>query len=111
MAYTPRSEEGEARRLASIPKGRQHWRFSQNPTRGAIHKWLNKWYGKATECVNSECDKTSTHYEWAKIKGKKYTKEIKSYMPLCRKCHTKYDMTSKRKSAIINGIKKRYNLN
>lgn len=107
--YTPRNTEGEARRLASLPKGKDHWNFSKNPSRGAIHKWLNKWYGRANGCVMSTCDKTSKHYEWAKIKGKRYAKVITHYMMLCRKCHTKYDMTPKRKASIARGLVKRWN--
>lgn len=102
-----RSEEGEKSRLASIPKGKKHWRFSNNPTKGAIHKWLNKWYGRANKCTSPNCDGTSEHYEWAKIKGKSYAKIISHYQMMCRKCHTKYDMTKKRKRSILNGIKKR----
>jgi len=110
MNYTPRSKEGEKKRLASLPKGKDHWNFSKNPSRGAIHKWLNKWFGKANKCVCKNCDGTSKHFEWAKIKGKKYVKKISNYQMMCRKCHTKYDMTKKRKESIRKGIKKRYNI-
>lgn len=107
--YKKRSEEGEIRRVASLPRGKNHWKYDHYNVR-AIHRWINRYHGKANRCVMPGCDGKSDWFEWALVKGKKYLRKIENFMPLCRKCHTKYDMTRKRKSAIVNGIKKRYKI-
>jgi hypothetical protein len=94
-----RSKEGEARRIASMPKGKNHWNYQKyNVT--AIHKWLNHYYGKANRCENKECKNKSNYFEWSLIKGRKYLRKRKNFKMLCRSCHTKYDMTRKRKKKI-----------
>ena len=102
-----RSIDGEKRRLLSIPKGKNHWRYQKHNI-GAIHKWLNRYYGKANKCEKEDCLKKSSYFEWSLKKGKKYLRKKNNFWMLCRKCHTKYDMTRKRRNNIINGIKKRY---
>lgn len=106
--YAKTNPQGEKNRIASLPKGSDHWNFSKDPSRPAIHKWINRFYGKANGCENADCDGSSKYYEWALIKGKKYAKIRSHFKMLCRKCHTKYDMTKERKANIVAGIKKRY---
>lgn len=58
-----------------------------------IHAWIRKNYGKAPNCTSPNCTKISTTFQWALIKGKEYECKIENFMPLCRSCHAKYDMT------------------
>lgn len=104
MVYVKRSAEGEARRIASLPRGNDHWRFGENPSVKAIHRWINKYYGKADHCENSDCEGKSNWFEWALLKGCTYARDIKVFKQLCRSCHTKYDMTEERKGNIVKGI-------
>lgn len=104
--FYPRSVEGEKRRAAAMPKGESHWNYSENPSKNAIHKWINKYFGKAYKCENEKCTGESKHYEWALLKGRKYAKVRSHFKMLCRKCHTKYDMTKKRKKSIAKGLVK-----
>jgi hypothetical protein len=99
MGNYQRSLEGEARRLASIPKGKEHWHYSDNPTVAAIHRWLNNWYGRAYKCESAkhDYDKPVKKFDYALIHGKPYAKERKNFKMLCRSCHLKYDFTDERR--------------
>jgi hypothetical protein len=56
-----------------------------------IHNWLRREYGVATRCDNGDCVGASTKYNWAKLKGVSYDKDIDCYVQLCASCHIKYD--------------------
>jgi len=106
MSYTPRSPEGEKRRLASLPSGDKHWRFDENPNVRAIHKWINRIYGRANRCENVKCEGKAKKYDWALIRGKEYKRSRRHFKQLCRSCHVKYDMTEARRKKIgENSIK------
>lgn len=60
---------------------------------GAIHKWLYKHYGKATQCDNPFCTKKSKTYQWAKRKEFKYEHKRENFIQLCASCHRRYDDT------------------
>lgn len=96
--YFPRSKDGEARRLASIPKGKDHWNFDSNPSRSAIHKWLKRYFGPANRCENVTCSGRGKKYDWALIKGKDYKRLRSCFMMLCRSCHVQYDRNWEKKS-------------
>lgn len=57
----------------------------------SIHTWLNRNFGKASQCENKLCTKRSKTMEWAKLKGKKYTHCRENFVQLCKSCHTLYD--------------------
>lgn len=56
-----------------------------------IHWWINRHYGKANKCENSNCKKISKYFEWANINNHIYTRERKHYIMLCRQCHSLMD--------------------
>ena len=66
-----------------------------------VHRWLNKTYGTPTYCENLKCVyprqgakkwlEKPYKFEWALLKGKKYSRDRKDYMWLCTACHRKYD--------------------
>jgi hypothetical protein len=104
--YYPRSKEGEKRRLASLPKGENHWNFDKDPSVRAIHRWINRHYGKANHCENITCEGKSKWFEWALIKGKDYARLRSCFKQLCRSCHVKYDMNNERREKISeNSVK------
>lgn len=58
-----------------------------------VHYWLRKNYGKADCCENLLCKGESKKFEWALRLGLKYRKSRKSFIKLCKQCHTLMDMT------------------
>lgn len=63
-----------------------------------VHIWLNKHYGKASKCENSECEyETPKRFDWALLQGKKYERNRKNFFMLCRGCHLKYDITDEKR--------------
>ncbi len=75
-------------RLKAIPKGKNHWNYSETPSKLALHKRLYRKYGKAAEKNCVDCGKQAR--DWSNETGK-YTDDIRDYVPRCRKCHTKKD--------------------
>jgi len=56
-----------------------------------IHTALKRANGNAKKCISKTCTRKSTNYDWALRKGHIYSRDIKSYIQLCRSCHLKYD--------------------
>ena len=66
----------------------------QNKHYNNCHAYINRHYGKANKCENSECDfENPKRFEWALLKDKEYSKNIEDYIQLCPSCHRKYDFT------------------
>lgn len=58
----------------------------------AIHAWLKKTNGKASECSNPNCKYVNPkRFEWASI-SRKWKRDIKDYVELCPSCHRKFDI-------------------
>lgn len=69
----------------------------------AIHKWLEKHYGKAHKCeAGAQCRGDSIMYHWAKRQGMPYEHKRENFIMLCASCHRKYDMTD----SVIASIRK-----
>ena len=87
------NKESHHKRRVPEPKydADNHWWKGDDVGYTGIHIWLNKKFGKANKCENSNCDKSSTHFEYALIKGKKHKRRRNHYIMLCRKCHRNYD--------------------
>jgi hypothetical protein len=104
-----RSKQGELNRLASLPKGKKHWRWSKNPTVSAIHRWLNKWYGRANRCEGKNHDSTKLvkKFDYALIKGKKYARNRAHFIMLCRRCHLKYDWNLERQNKVVKNLNRK----
>ena len=60
-------------------------------TYSTIHKWMTRNYGKALMCEMKNCKRISFKYDWALLKGKKYTKKRSNFFQLCKSCHMIYD--------------------
>jgi len=55
-----------------------------------LHKWINRWYGKADKCDNPNCSHESKRFHWANKTGK-YLRDINDWIKLCSSCHAKFD--------------------
>ncbi len=75
----------EERRAKSL--GNKPGNFKVSPGYSAIHKWVKYHLGIIKECAY--CAENG-RIEWANISGR-YTRELTDYVPLCVKCHRKYD--------------------
>ena len=71
----------------------------------AKHRFMRLKYGKAYKCENRKCIGKSKEFEWSKIRGRKYTRNIKDYKMLCKSCHRQYDRLT-----MIKGLKKIWKL-
>lgn len=56
-----------------------------------LHRWVQRWLGKADHC--EQCGKTGgdKRYHWANI-DHKYRRVLEDYIQLCPKCHYNYDV-------------------
>lgn len=70
-----------------------------------IHQNIRYRHGKASKCQNPLCENKSVNFEWALIKGRNYTEDIKDYMQLCVSCHRKYDYTDSQRKKISDNNK------
>ncbi len=59
----------------------------------AVHHWLKKNFGVASKCESNLCYGGSTRFDWAKKRGKSYTRNRKNFWMLCKSCHGFYDVT------------------
>ncbi len=64
----------------------------------ALHIWMKKHFGRANKCrnrnkqiLNFKCSGISNNFQWARIKGHRYSRNKKDYYQLCISCHSKYD--------------------
>ena len=70
-----------------------------------IHVNLRNQNPKADHCVSCDGSKAK-RFEYALIKGRTYSLNIKDYQQMCPSCHRKYDMTDKQRAINkINGKK------
>lgn len=75
----------------------------------AVHKWLNRNYGKADRCENPNCqaNKKYKSYQYALLKGKKYEHKRENFIMFCPKCHFAYDDTKERREKQSETLKGR----
>ncbi len=87
-------ERDNTKRIASLPKGKKHWRWEKKPNKLTLHKRLSRKHGKAKDRKCAKCPNQAN--DWANVTGN-YTDDIRDYLPLCRSCHVKLDYTEKRR--------------
>lgn len=68
-----------------------------------VHDRLKKRHGSATKCMFCK-RKDQPKYEWALMVGKHYTSNPESYLQLCSKCHTNYDLIHKHLHRYVVGM-------
>ena len=105
--YKPRSSEGEARRLASLPSGEKHWNWTPKPSLLALHKRIYRKHGPASNHPCIDCGQKAK--DWSNTG--KYTDRIEDYVPRCRSCHIKHDFTDERRKKVSAIMTKRHAAN
>ena len=85
---TSAQNRNETNRIKSLPSGKNHWNYRENPSILALHKRLYRKYGKAAEQKCVDCPKQAR--DWSNETGI-YSDDIKDYLPRCRKCHINKD--------------------
>ena len=76
------------KRIASLPKGNNHWNWKKDPSKLTLHKRLHRKYGPAKQFKCFDCKKIAKDYS---NETGKYTDRIEDYVPRCRSCHVKKD--------------------
>lgn len=82
----------KTKKLWKNPDYRQHMsnvHTKENPGYSAVHKWVAKWKIKPDSCEG--CGRTKCRIEWANI-DHKYRRILDDYIPLCVRCHNKFDV-------------------
>lgn len=78
---------------------KQDWKGENSPSwigekvsYKGLHRWIEINLGRAKNYWCSFCCNTkgSQRMDWANLDGK-YTRDWRSWLPLCRKCHVNYD--------------------
>lgn len=67
----------------------------------ALHRWVRRYLGHPTRC--DFCKLTSENHniiQWAN-KSRKYKRDLTDWIPLCAKCHRKYDSVDNRLESYI----------
>ena len=74
-----------------MPSGIEHhkWKGDEVGYRG-LHYWIRRQKGKPDIC--EMCSKKAA--DWANTNGK-YNRNLNDYIPLCKSCHKKYDISHK----------------
>ena len=56
-----------------------------------LHSWVQRQLGNPTKCEHCDLEDTnSRRFHWANI-SRKYKRDLKDFIRLCAKCHSKYD--------------------
>lgn len=64
-------------------------KLKQNAGYDAIHKWVQRHYGKPSQCEMCNIH-NAKRYDWANISGK-YLRIRSDWKRLCRRCHFSFD--------------------
>ena len=75
-------------RIEALPKGSNHWNWSERPSRLAIHKRIHRKMGKASNYPCVDCGGKAR--DWSS-ETEEYTSNPEEYKPRCRKCHLAKD--------------------
>ena len=81
-----------------MPQGDKHhfWK-GQNAGYVSLHKWVAKKLGKPSKCAFCKVT-TAKRFEWAN-RSRKYKRDLKDWIRLCKSCHEKYD-----KKGVVSAI-------
>ena len=72
------------------PKGKNspYWK-GDDVSYSVLHVWVEKELGKPRKCNLCKTEELG-HYEWAN-RSRKYRRNIKDWIRLCKSCHNRYD--------------------
>lgn len=70
-------------------RGKRHPNWKGDEAKySSMHDWVRRKKGKASNYKCAYCEKQAR--DWANI-DHKVSRDLEDYMPLCRKCHIKFD--------------------
>jgi len=75
-------------KISNSLKNEKHFNWKEKPTYGIVHYWLRQNFGIPQKCLFCGMQKKC---QWALIKGNKYERKRENFIPLCSKCHVRYD--------------------
>ena len=90
------------RRIIGREEKSANWKGDKISIRG-LHQWVTRHLGrpqKCKKCGRVDCKK----YEWANI-SRKYKRDLKDWIRLCKKCHIRFDGSKNQKNYKRLGIK------
>ena len=91
-ANRPSCSEETKKKIGIANSGPNQWKWKAQPSYSGLHKWLVKYFGNATHCINIEClNREATRFQFALIKGKVYERNKDNFIMLCSSCHKRYD--------------------
>lgn len=86
----------------------KHWNWmGNNVGYHGLHQWVIKELGKAFWCYVCMSCEEGKMYQWANI-SKEYKRELTDWIPLCSKCHAKYDGVSEKMKEMWRNRKENY---
>jgi len=78
-------------KLSESKKGNKHPLWKGNKVGyTSLHQWIIREKGKAKKCLFCESVK---NVEWSN-RNHKYERKLNDWIPLCKKCHWKYDQAN-----------------
>lgn len=89
-------------RKSTTGENHAHW-LGENVSKGVLHKWLARWYGKADRCENINCPDELDMFDWANLSGE-YKRDRADFIRLCRLCHIRFDRCSMPIKIKINSL-------
>jgi NAD-dependent SIR2 family protein deacetylase len=93
-------------RIAAMPKGEKHWRYSAVPSVLTMHRRIHRKHGAASKHLCVDCGNQAK--DWS-LNGTIYTDNVEDYSPRCRSCHVKRDdKINDRAAKVSAGLKKAY---
>lgn len=94
-------------RIAALPRGKSHWRYSDSPSILTLHRRIHRKYGPAKQHKCVDCDLQAM--DWSLKHGREYSDSIEDYDPRCRGCHVKYDDKNNNRAELVSkGLKRAY---
>ena len=72
-----------------------NWK-GDNVGKGALHDWVVRHLGKPQKCAKCGTTK-SKQYDWANI-SRKYKRDLRDWIRLCKKCHIRFDGSKSQKN-------------
>ena len=97
-------DANERTRKTMLSKGVNHHNYSKNPSYSAVHYWIVRRYGKASQCINCHLPDRK-RYHWANTSGE-YKRDISDWIELCASCHWYFDNANMEANGIMRSGKK-----
>ena len=90
-ASTGRTPWNKGKKVEQM-QGERNWMWAgDSVSYRTLHKWVERYLGKPTQCSECKVDGLSNHQiHWSNISGD-YKRDLNDWQRLCAKCHGAYD--------------------